>query len=409
MRADVANDDLSGVRRISPVTRPRILVSHPYLSSRGGGNVVAAWALQALREEFDLSLATLKPLDYPAINASFGTSIGPGDVKLRIAPRRYRIALGCFPTPGALMEACMMMRWTQELDRQEPFDIILSTQNEADFHRRGIQYVHYPWYYLPRPEIELRWYHRIPGALALYRANCARLAHCTYEGMRRNLSLANSSFVADRIKQVHRSDAVILYPPVPGNFPQVPWHQRIPAVVAIGRMNGCKRWEHTVEIVEQVRNRGVELGLTLISHRDDPEYGRRIAALAASRPWFRILSDLSREELAAEVARHRYGLHTMEDEHFGIAVAELLRAGCIAFVHNSGGPPEIVGHRAELTFNNPREAADKIAATVLDPAREECLRGFTHARRDEFSTERFCTGLKDIVRNFPVCSDTRSC
>lgn len=53
----------------------------------------------------------------------------------------------------------------QNLDRRERFEIILSTHNEAGFNRRAIQYVHFPWVYLPRPEIELRWYHRIPGLL----------------------------------------------------------------------------------------------------------------------------------------------------------------------------------------------------------------------------------------------------
>ncbi|HLX38191.1 MAG TPA: glycosyltransferase [Candidatus Binataceae bacterium] len=370
------------------------------MSSRGGGNAVAAWALQALREEFEVTLAALAPPDYPAVNDSFGTSLGPNDFTVRIAPRSYRVAIGCLPTPGALMEACVMMRWAQELDRRERFDVILSTQNEADFHRPSIQYVHFPWSYLPRPENELRWYHRIPGALALYRGSCARLAHCSDAGMRGNLSLANSSFVADRIKKVHGVDSLILHPPVPGNFPQIPWQQKLPSVVAVGRMNGCKRWEDAVEIVERVRSRGIGLGLTLISHQDDVEYGRRIAALAASRPWFRIRSELSREELVAEVTRHRYGIHTMVDEHFGIAVAELLRAGCVTFVHNSGGPVEIVGNRAELTFNDTGEAAEKIAATILDRAREESLRSFIESRREEFSTERFCAGLVDVVRNF---------
>jgi len=299
-----------------------------------------------------------------------------------------------------LLEACMLMRWVQNLDRRERFEIVLSTQNEADFNRTGIQYVHFPWVYLPRPDIELRWFHRIPGLLTSYRRACGFVARCSNEGMRRNLSLANSSFVAGKIKLVHGTESKVLYPPVPGRFPQVPWEQRRPAAVAVGRMNGCKRWEMAVEIVDRVRSRGIELGLTLISHKDDPNYGIRIAALAKSRPWFRILSDLDREQLAREVTQHRYGLHTMEHEHFGIAVAELMRAGCITFVHNSGGPVEIVANRPELTFENAIESAEKLAAVMRDPVRERELRHFVDSRRDCFSTERFCDGLREVVRNF---------
>jgi glycosyltransferase involved in cell wall biosynthesis len=382
------------------MNKKRILISHPYVGSRGGGNAVAAWALQALCGDFEVTLATLRPLDYEAVNQSFGTSLREGRFRVSVAPRWYRTALGCMLTPGALLESCMMMRWAQDLDRSERFDVLLSTQNEADFGRRAIQYVYFPWVYLPRPEIELRWFHRVPGVLASYRGFCAGLARCSEEGLRRNLSLANSSFVAAKIKQVHGTEPIVLYPPVPGPFPEIPWERRMSAVVALGRMNPTKRWEMAVEIVGLARNRGVDIGLTLIGHRDDANYGKRIAALAAGRPWFRILSDLSRDQLVNEVARHRYGLHTMEYEHFGIAVAELQRAGCITFVHNSGGPVEIVGGRPELTFEDAAEGAEKLAAAILDPVRERELRFFIYSLRNCFSTERFCEMLKQIVVNF---------
>lgn len=91
--------------------KTRVLVSHPYVGSRGGGNAVAAWALQALCEEFDVTLATLRPLDYALVNQSFGTSLRSGDFTVRAAPRSYYAALRCMPTPSALLEVCMLMRW----------------------------------------------------------------------------------------------------------------------------------------------------------------------------------------------------------------------------------------------------------------------------------------------------------
>jgi glycosyltransferase involved in cell wall biosynthesis len=254
--------------------------------------------------------------------------------------------------------------------------------------------------YLPRPDIEMRWYHRIPGLLGAYRGFCQRLSRGSNAGLRRNLSLANSAFVAGKIKDVHGVESRVLYPPVPGDFPDIPWERRRAAAVAVGRMHCCKRWEMAVEIVDLVRREGLDLSLTLIAHRDDPEYGQRMAALAASRPWFRILSDLSREQLAWEVAQHRYGLHTMENEHFGIAVAELLRAGCIPFVHDSGGPVEIVGGRAELRFPDATAGARAVASAMRDPARQEGLRQFLAGRRNLFSAEEFCDSLRRLAGEF---------
>jgi len=379
--------------------RPSVLIAHPYLHPSGGGNSVAAWAVEALRDEYDVTLALLGPLDCEAVNRSFGTSLRPKDFTLRIAPPVLRALLRCFPTPGALLQQCVTMRWAQTLDRKKRFDALLSTQNEADLGRPGLQYVHYPWAYLPRPDIEMHWYHHIPGVLNGYRDFCRRVARASDDGLRRNLSLANSEFVSDRIRDVHGVESKILYPPVPGGFPLVAMEDRVHGIVALGRMHGCKRWELAVEIADRVRRQGVELSLTLISHRDDIEYGARLEALAATRPWFRILFNLPRHELVKEVARHRYGLHTMEHEHFGIAPAELQRAGCITFVHRSGGPMEIVGHRKELMFGDADEACERICRVAQDPALAADLRSFAEERGRFFSEDRFCAELRGYVRN----------
>lgn len=382
------------------MSRRTVLIAHPYVHPSGGGNAVAAWAIEALRKEFDLTLATLGPVNCPAVNRSFGTSLRDGEFAVRIAPGLYQIALHSIPTPGALLQACATMRWAQELDRGERFDVLLGTQNELDFGRPGLQYVHFPWTYLPRPKIEYRWYHHIPGLLLAYRGLCQSIAQVSNEGLRRNLSLANSTFVAQKIKEVYGTESVILYPPVPGEFPEIPWELRRPAAVAVGRMNGVKRWERAVAIVDLVRRGGLDLGLTLIAHQDDCEYGRRISALADSRPWFRILSNLTRAQLVEEIARHRYGIHTMEEEHFGIGVAEILRAGAIPFVHNSGGPVEIVGGRTELRFDTVEEAAEKIRAVLTTPSLEKVLQRFVQERRDCFSAQSFCEELRNLVRSF---------
>ena len=358
---------------------------------------MAAWALQALRDQFAVTLATLGPVRFEEVNRNFGTSLRQADFAVRIAPLSYKAIEKSVPTEGALLQICLVMRWAQELDRHQPFDTILSTQNEADFGRPGLQYVHFPWVYLPRPRCELRWYHHIPGFLMAYRGFCRRLARSSNEGLRRNLSFANSEFVAGKIREVHGTEAVILYPPVPGAFPEIPWENKRSAAVAVGRLSAYKRWDMAVEIVELVRRRGLDLSLTLIGAGDDRQYGNRLAALAATRPWFRILSDLTRDQLTAEVAAHRYGIHTMENEHFGIAVAEMLRAGVIPFVHDSGGPVEIVGGRPELRFRDAAEAADRMAAVIANPALEQDLRQHVRERRDCFSSDRFCRELRQLV------------
>ena len=361
------------------MAKKRVLVVHPRVTAVGGGSSVAAWTLQALREHCDLSLATLQPLDCDALNRTWGTSLRASDVRLHVAPPRYRNLLHLMPTPGALLETCLTMRLAKGLDRQHHYDVLFGTHNEADFGRRGITYVHYPWVYLPRPREEIRWFHRIPGAVGAYRFLCQRISRGSNEGLRRNVTIANSSFIAGRVRQAHGIGSMVVFPPVTSDFPDTPWEQRQPAMIAVGRINGCKRWEMAVAVVEEVRRRGHDLALTLIGHRDDPKYLERLQGLAATRPWFRMRWDLTREELLVAVASHRYGIHTMENEHFGMGPAEIVRAGCLLFAHNSGGPVEILGGESGLLFDDVAQAADKIVGSCpMKRWRPTCGRAWTY-------------------------------
>jgi glycosyltransferase involved in cell wall biosynthesis len=142
-----------------------------------------------------------------------------------------------------------------------------------------------------------------------------------------------------------------------------------------------------VEIVEHVRRRGHDLVFTAGGDGHSPA----VVPIAAR---------MDRSQLLAELAQHRYGIHPMEEEHFGIAPAELQRAGCIPFVRNSGGPVEIAGGDRRLTYDGVDEAAEKIARVIQDPALERELVSQVSERRDWFSTERFCESVREIAAQF---------
>jgi glycosyltransferase involved in cell wall biosynthesis len=379
------------------VDQPRVLVVHPRLRILGGGNLLAAWTLQALSSDFEVSLATLEPPDYTALNVTFGTSLREGDFHVHLPPPGYQRFLRSIPTAGALLDICMAMRWAQDVDRRERYDVLFGTSNEMDFHRRGVQYIHYPWFYLPRPEFEMRWFHRIPGVLGMYRRSCLALARATPSGLRRNLMLANSQYVAGQIKKAHGTGAQVVYPPVPGDFVELPFEQRRLAVAAVGRVHRSKRWDMAVDIVESVRRRGHDLTLTLIGHGEDTAYAAQLEAMAAARPWFRWLRDVSRAQLLKELSQHRYGIHPMQEEHFGIAPAELQRAGCITFVHNSGGAVEIVGGDARLTFDSVEDAAERIARVIENQPLERELRGQVAERSNWFTSKSFCDSVRQVT------------
>ncbi len=100
------------------------------------------------------------------------------------------------------------------------------------------------------------------------------------------------------------------------------------------------------------------------------------------------------------MVRNRYAIHGMVDEHFGIAPAELQRAGCITFVPNGGGSPEIVGRDERLVYRSIEDAIEKIDRVLSDPELEAELRRDIELRRACFSEHRFMEEILEIVDSF---------
>jgi len=105
------------------------------------------------------------------------------------------------------------------------------------------------------------------------------------------------------------------------------------------------------------------------------------------------------------MARHEFGINGCEREAFGIAVAELVKAGCLTFVPNGGGQTEIVDHPS-LTFENDDDAIQKIVSVLENPALQAALVGHLRERSRELSTERFQDTVRSLVAEFLA---TRGC
>jgi glycosyltransferase involved in cell wall biosynthesis len=383
----------------APPGKKRVLIIHPRLVITGGASV-AAWVIEALREQWDVSVLVREGGDYEALNRFFGTSLQERDFRVFRVDSLWSRLLHLLPVQGEMLRIALIIRESRRLDRRHRFDILISTNNEFDFGRKGIQYIHYPSLVWPRPTNELRWYHR-KWTVALYKTAFSLLSGTSISRMRQNVTLCNSGYIAELTRQAHGSRADILYPPVPGVFPEIPWSERSNAIVAIGRIAPEKRWALAVETVRLVRETGVDLKLTLIGTADHREVEVETHELVARyEDWFTLHLNLSRPELVHVVARHRYGIHTMENEHFGIAPAEIQRAGCIVFVHRSGGPMEIVGHDERQMFASPEEGAARIAAVIGDPDLQLELRAAGAERSKQFTSEAFMQAIRKLAEGF---------
>ncbi len=378
----------------------RVLLVQPSLQPPGGGNGVAAWVLQALAPVHRVTVLSWRPVDIEPINRFFGTQLRSGDFQNLVVPASWRLVPDHLPVPGALLRLSLLMRYTRKVS--DGFDVLFGVYNETDFGRRGIQYVHYPTYLRPRPGVDLRWYHGLQGALSVYYGLADRIAGFSLERMKRNLTLVNSDWTGSEMYRFLGIPTRTLYPPVVDPAPGAPWAERKNGFLALGRLSPEKEYERVMRILARVREHVPDLTLTIVGtwDRHGRRYRDRLLALARSLgPWIEFRHDASRDEVRALMAAHRYGIHGMREEHFGMAVAEMARAGCIVWVARGGGQMEIVGREPVLMYGTEDEAVEKIARTLGDPIEQLRLRmGLTTT--DRFSTHHFVEQVHNLVANF---------
>ena len=370
----------------------RVLFLQPSMQPPGGGNGVAAWMLQALRDEHEVTMFTWVAIDLDLINRFWGTSLRPGDFRVLRVPAAVRGLVDALPLPLSLLRTAIMLRMAKRLRAQ--YDVPVTANNEADFGTIGVQYVHYPWNVFPRPDVDIRWYH-LKMLLPLYYGLCQAVSDFSLAGALANVTLVNSDWTGRLAGQRYGFVSRTVYPPVAAEFPPVAWEAREPGFVCIGRIAPKKELDRVIDIVAGVRRAVPAARLHIVGTPDDRAYSRRVAARAQAAG-FAVHQNLSRAELASLVARQRYGIHGMLEEHFGMAPAEMVRAGCVVWVPNGGGQVEIVAD-PRLVYDSVEDAVAKIVRVLQSPAEEATLRAHLAGRAERFSTDRFMREIRAAV------------
>jgi len=90
----------------------------------------------------------------------------------------------------------------------------------------------------------------------------------------------------------------------------------------------------------------------------------------------------------------------MREEHFGMAPAEMMRAGMIVWVPKGGGQVEIVGGEPSLVYETEQEAADAIRRVIDDDAEQLRLRELLASRGELFDEQRFMREIQEVVAEF---------
>lgn len=347
--------------------------------------------MEAAAEKYDVTWLTTRRPDLKRIDSYWGTNLSTMDLDFIVMKESGFWGWLQLHIPGRWMRLSLLARIVQRLHRRNPFDAYASVLDEVVLPKRGLQYVHYPRLEryqeaMTRPS----WLKRL-GVLQAYRWVCKQIGSESIEFFARNRTLANSEFTASAIRRIMDTDLHVVHPPVFTRPITIPWSEREEVFLCVGRLAGEKRISMMVQILERVRRRGYPVRMTIAGTWDyqELERGPFEESLHARSEWINLVLDSTQDELAALMQSCRYGIHGMEDEHFGMAPAEMQNAGCIVFAHNSGGPREIMGHDNRLLYDDVEDAVEKICRVLSDSeVQEDLLKGVAD-RSKLFSSERF--------------------
>lgn len=382
------------------MNKARVLLVQPNMNPPGGGQCVSAWAVQALQDEYQLAVLTWTPLVVPEINRFYGTALDTHKIKQHAFPAWLRTLVALDPDPWSYQRLAIMMRyvkWTRHM-----YDLVLSLCDEVEFGTPTWQYIHFPYmgrlYENEKNAAQRSRWRALQIRLRPWRV----ISGFSFERMLQNISLANSDWTQAHFTRAYGVPAQTLYPPVMWNLSDIPWAERENGFVCIGRISGEKRYEDIIAILAAVRARGHSIHLHMIGALREPRidlsyYQRVVSLVAENSAWVTLHENISRAQLERLVGQHRYGIHAMQDEHFGIAPAEMVRAGCIVFVYNNGGQVEIVGNQERLRYCSNEDAVEKISAVLEDERAQNELRAALGKRADLFSPERFMRELQSIL------------
>ncbi len=352
--------------------------------SRGGGTDLCLKIIEPLIKKYEMDFIYAgDKIDIEKINKFYGTSFSQNSF------RKIHLLKG---RKGTVLKSRILQKYFHK--HNNLYTLPFSTCNEMDFKKKGIQYIHYPVFKDNYPE-------KFPLLKRLYRRGCKYISTYSEDRMKENLTLTNSKWTAEKIKEAYSIESTVIYPPVKDDFPEIPWEEKENAFICAGRIDPSKNIERNIEIIKKVREVYPEIKLYIAGIPGKKAYYNKIKKLVGNNSAWVVLKDnLSKEELHNLMTRCRYGIHGMDEEHYGIVVAEMLKAGAIPFVPNGGGQVEIVKENQNLVYNSKEDAVEKIINVLQDNSLQEIVREELKEHSKNFSEKKFKEEILNTVESF---------
>lgn len=203
-----------------------------------------------------------------------------------------------------------------------------------------------------------------------------------------NLFIANSRFIAEKIRSYYGRDAEVLYPPVnTDKFRYIPHEKQEDYYLMVGRLLYYKGFDIGIEAFNRMKKPLLVIG-------GGPEE-KKLKQLA-NPAYVRFVSGINDSELVGHYNKAKAFIFP-QIEDFGLVAAEAQSCGLPVLAFNKGGGPEIVMNgKTGLLFSEQSPEA------IMDSVREFEFKKFNrksiseHAKR--FSEKSFKENFLKLVR-----------
>ena len=367
----------------------------------GGAEAVCAWILESLKADFEVTLITLSDISLAELDKQYGTALHESGVKVQrvlisfppIIRERIEKSLSMF----SFRQFFLMKYYKNHLAGQ--FDLAISAFNEMDLGHPGVQYIHFPMFSGASDKVRSIVGYPDSAGRRVYKALLRLWSRYSEARMRKNLTLVNSQWTSNLVKEIYGIDAKVVYPPAVLEFPDIPWEEREDGFVLVSRIVREKHIEVAIKIISEIRRIGFNVHLHIIGGVGDQKYRAELERMVGDQDWVVWEKRLSKSEYASLLARHKWGIHTRKNEQFGIGVAEMVLAGVIPFVPAEGGQVEIVNGDERLLWQTEQEAVSKIETVLKNQELQERIREDLSRHRYRWGPDRFKKEILEIVYN----------
>ncbi|MBE9221869.1 glycosyltransferase [Cyanobacterium stanieri LEGE 03274] len=371
------------------VDKKKIAVYAPYFAG-GGAEAVELAIVDALQHDYKVTLFTFVDVNIDKLNKFYSTNINTQNIKINyILSRPLSKLVTYLSSNNKFFRAFILYSVLAHIKYyKDDYDLIISGYNGVDLGKKGIQYLH--------------WVKVVDGQNNFL----AQLFNFSKEQIKENITITNSNFTAEAVKQVYGLDSTVIYPCVMLEGSNIPWHEKEDAFICSGRLVMEKAPHRALNMLKEVRKRGFNIKLYLTGGTSSiyqSKYYRFLKKVVKENSdWVTLCENLSYQEYTQILNKCKYGIH-FKFEPFGISVAEMMKAGAIPFVKNRGGQMEIIGiDNNDLFFEKEKDGIEKIVDVLKNEEKQKIFRSILNERQNLFSKEKFSQEIKKIVDEYII-------